>query len=59
MAGRICRPATTKTEAVMSITVKSLFAFGLLTIVAACAQQEEVVFVEPEPIMEEPTSNKY
>ncbi len=43
----------------MSITVKSLLAFGLLTIVAACAQQEEVVFVEPAPIMEEPTSSKY
>ena len=43
----------------MSITVKSLLALGLLTIAAACAQQEEVVFVEPEPIMEEPTSSKF
>lgn len=43
----------------MSATLKSILAVGLLTIVAACAQQEEVVFVEPEPIMEEPTSSKY
>jgi len=43
----------------MSVTLKSLLAFGLLTVVAACAQQEEVVFVEPEPIMEEPTSSKF
>lgn len=43
----------------MSATLKSILAVGLLTIVAACAQQEEVVFVEPEPIMAEPTSNKY
>ena len=42
----------------MSIT-KTLLALGLLTIAAACSQQEEeVVFVEPEPIMEEPTMDK-
>ncbi len=42
----------------MSVTLKSLLAFGLLAVVTACAQQEEVVFVEPEPIMEEQTSSK-
>lgn len=33
----------------MSTTLKSLLALGLFTVVAACAQQEEVVVVEPEP----------
>ncbi|MDJ1017082.1 MAG: hypothetical protein QNJ35_11270 [Paracoccaceae bacterium] len=42
----------------MSAILKSILALGLLTVVAACAQQEEVVFVEPEPIMEEPTMDK-
>ncbi len=42
----------------MSTTLKSLLALGLLTVVAACAQQEEVVVVEPEPIMAEPTMDK-
>ena len=42
----------------MSITLKSLLALGLLTVVAACSQQEEVVVVEPEPIMEEPVMEK-
>ena len=42
----------------MSTTLKSLLALGLLTAVTACAQQEEVVVVEPEPIMEEPTMDK-
>ena len=46
----------------MSTTIKSLLALGLFTIVAACAQQEEVVVVEPEPapepIMEEETMDK-
>ena len=40
----------------MSIT-KTLLAISLFTIVAACAQQEEVM-VE-EPVMEEPTMSKY
>ena len=40
----------------MSTTIKALVAVGLLTIVAAC-QQEEAVMVEPvEP---EPTMSKY
>lgn len=42
----------------MSTTLKSLLALGLLTVVAACAQQEEVVVVEPEPIMEEEPMGK-
>ena len=42
----------------MSTTLKSLLALGLFTVVAACAQQEEVVVVEPEPIMEEETMDK-
>ena len=42
----------------MSAILKSILALGLFTVVAACAQQEEVVFVEPEPIMEEPTMDK-
>ena len=44
----------------MSFTVKSILALGLLTVVAACAQQEEeVVFVEPAPIMEEQPMSKF
>ncbi len=39
--------------------IKTVIALGLLTMVAACAQQEEVVYVEPEPIMEEPTMEKF
>ncbi len=42
----------------MSKSIKALIAIGLFTVVAACAQQEEVVVVEPEPIMEEPTMDK-
>ena len=41
----------------MSTTLKTLLAFGLFTIVAACAQQEEVVMVEP--VMEEEPMSKY
>lgn len=43
----------------MSTTLKTILAFGLLTLATACAQQEEVVVVEPEPIMEEPAMSKY
>jgi hypothetical protein len=43
----------------MSITLKTFLAFGLLTIATACAQQEEVVMVEPAPIMEEPAMSKF
>ena len=43
----------------MSITIKSIMAIGLLTIVAACAQQEEeVIYVEPTPIADEPAMDK-
>ncbi|WP_413720005.1 hypothetical protein [Silicimonas sp. MF1-12-2] len=41
----------------MSNTLKTLLAFGLLTIAAACAQQEEVVVVEP--VMEEAPMSKF
>lgn len=42
----------------MSITLKSILALGLFTVIAACSQQEEeVIFVE-EPVMEEPTMDK-
>ena len=41
----------------MSTTIKALVAVGLLTIVAAC-QQEEAVMVE-EPVMEEETMSKF
>lgn len=41
----------------MSHILKTTLAFGLIAFVAACAQQEEVIIVEPEPIvMEEPMS---
>jgi hypothetical protein len=42
----------------MSKSIKALIAISLFTVVAACSQQEEVVVVEPEPIMEEPTMGK-
>lgn len=42
----------------MSFAIKSLLAIGLLTVVTACAQEEEVIFVEPAPIMEEPSMDK-
>ncbi|MEM6824472.1 MAG: hypothetical protein AAF566_05115 [Pseudomonadota bacterium] len=44
----------------MSQSIKAVVLVGLLTAVAACAQQEEeVVMVEPEPIVAEPTSSKF
>jgi hypothetical protein len=43
----------------MSKSIKALVAISLFTVVAACAQQEEVIVVEPEPIMAEPTSTKF
>ena len=42
----------------MSTTIKALVAVGLLTIVAACSQQEEEIIVD-EPVFEEPVSNKF
>lgn len=41
----------------MSTTLKTILALGLFTIVAACAQQEEVVVVEP--VMEEQPMSKF
>lgn len=39
----------------MSNGIKMVLALGLVGFIAACAQQEEeVVFVEPEPITVEP-----
>ncbi|MEL6169150.1 MAG: hypothetical protein AAFR35_10695 [Pseudomonadota bacterium] len=44
----------------MSKSIKLVVALGLVLAAAACAQQEEeVVFVEPEPIMAEPTMSKF
>lgn len=43
----------------MSKNIAGLFALGMLTLVAACGQQEEVVYVAPEPIVAEPTSGKF
>lgn len=43
----------------MSTSAKAIIAMFLFTVVAACAQQEEVVVVEPAPIVAEPTSNKF
>ncbi|TCP62974.1 hypothetical protein EV663_101237 [Rhodovulum bhavnagarense] len=43
----------------MSKSIKTLLAVSLVAFVAACAQQEEVVYVEPAPIPAEPTYNKY
>ena len=44
----------------MSKTVKTLVAVCLVAFTAACAgQQEEVVYVEPEPVVAEPVYSKY
>jgi hypothetical protein len=43
----------------MSTTIKSILALGLFTLATGCAQQEEVVVVEPAPIMQEPAMSKY
>ncbi|MEL6516078.1 MAG: hypothetical protein AAFO80_14260 [Pseudomonadota bacterium] len=43
----------------MSKSIKAILAVSLFTVVAACAQQEEeVIMVEPEPIMAEPVMSK-
>ena len=43
----------------MSNSIKACLAVSLFTVVAACAQQEEeVIMVEPEPIMAEPVMSK-
>jgi len=44
----------------MSKSVKLVLSIGLVAFIAACAQQEEVVYVEPEPISVEPVyTGKY
>ena len=43
----------------MSKSITAFVALGLLTLVAACQQEEEVIMVEPEPIMEEPVMSKF
>lgn len=45
----------------MSKSIKIVLSLGLVAFVAACAQQEEeVVYVDPEPITVEPTyTGKY
>ena len=41
----------------MSLALRLLAVLGLTVVIAGCAQQEEVIFVE-EPVIMEPTSNK-
>jgi len=43
----------------MSKYTKALLAFSLVAFVAACAAEEEVVYVEPDPIPAEPEYTKY
>lgn len=45
----------------MSKSIKLVLAFGLISFAAACAQQEEeVVYVDPDPITTEPVyTGKY
>jgi len=43
----------------MSKSIKAVMALSLVAFAAACAQQEEVVYVEPAPVAAEPTYNKY
>ena len=45
----------------MTKSIKAVMALGFVAIVAACggAQEEEVVVVEPQPIQQEPTFNKF
>jgi hypothetical protein len=47
----------------MSYCIRTLLALGLVAGVAACAspasEQEEIIFIDPAPIVEEPVSQKY
>ncbi len=47
----------------MSKAIKALLAACLLAGVAGCAapapEQEEIIFIEPAPIVQEPVYNKY
>ncbi len=42
----------------MSKSINAILALGFITLIAACAQQEEEVVVV-EPVMEEPVMSKY
>ena len=42
----------------MSKSLMAIIALGMVTLVAACAQQEEPVVVPAEPVMEEPAYSK-
>ena len=43
----------------MSKTVKTLVAVCLVAFTAACAAEEEVVYVDPTPVVSEPVYTKY
>lgn len=46
----------------MSKSIKALLAVAAVASVAACSrapQQEEIIYVEPAPIVQEPVYNKY
>ena len=43
----------------MSKSIKALVAISLFTVIAACAQQEEVIVVEPAPIVPEQPTGKF
>lgn len=43
----------------MSKSVKTLMAVCLVAFTAACAAEEEIVYVEPTPVVAEPVYNKY
>ena len=55
---RDCPKHNQETE--MSKSIKAVIVLGLLTVGAACAQQEEeVVVVNPAPITVDPVSSKF
>lgn len=43
----------------MSQSIKAVVILGLFVAVAACQQEEDVILVEPQPIMAEPATTKY
>ncbi|MGB3407835.1 MAG: hypothetical protein WBA67_10105 [Jannaschia sp.] len=45
----------------MSNVIKAVFAFAALSVLGACSnpQPEEIVIVEPAPVVVEPVSGKY
>ncbi|MFT6931431.1 MAG: hypothetical protein ACJAXT_000123 [Paracoccaceae bacterium] len=51
----------TKQESKMSKSIKAVLALGFVLTAAACGgapQQEEIIIVEPAPIVQEPVYNK-